>query len=162
MPCPCDFPFYPRKLNKYPLHLPPALHSPPKKKIVFHFSLSTFSLLTLSSKRVSMRKMAANMMLYITITVLLCFLTAVNARIPGVYTGGPWQTAHATFYGGSDASGTMGNYYSFSQLQSLNPVAFTKTMLSSSLNIYKYQIQNSVIGIRSEKLYLKNRSCVQL
>ena len=42
------------------------------------------------------------------IVSLLAFLTLVDARIPGPYTGGEWQTAHATFYGGNDASGTMG------------------------------------------------------
>ncbi|KAG6605532.1 Expansin-A4, partial [Cucurbita argyrosperma subsp. sororia] len=42
------------------------------------------------------------------IASLLPFFLVVDARIPGVYTGGAWQNAHATFYGGSDASGTMG------------------------------------------------------
>jgi len=44
------------------------------------------------------------------LTFLTLLLTSIEARVPGVYTGGAWQTAHATFYGGSDASGTMGQY----------------------------------------------------
>ena len=52
-------------------------------------------------------------MCLLCIAALLCFLTVVNARMPGAYSGGPWQSAHATFYGGSDASGTMGMHASF-------------------------------------------------
>ena len=43
---------------------------------------------------------------------LVLLLSLVEARIPGVYTGAAWQSAHATFYGGNDASGTMGTVIS--------------------------------------------------
>ncbi|PPD89943.1 hypothetical protein GOBAR_DD13116 [Gossypium barbadense] len=42
------------------------------------------------------------------LALLFSIFVLVNTRIPGVYTGGSWETAHVTFYGGSDASGTMG------------------------------------------------------
>lgn len=46
-------------------------------------------------------------MLYIAF-IIISLMYIVEARIPGIYSGGQWQDAHATFYGGSDASGTMG------------------------------------------------------
>ncbi|KAK8638788.1 hypothetical protein V6N13_137199 [Hibiscus sabdariffa] len=49
---------------------------------------------------------------------LLLIFQAVEARLPGVYSGGAWQSAHATFYGGSDASGTMGGACGYGNLYS--------------------------------------------
>lgn len=46
------------------------------------------------------------------IITLISLMWMAEARIPGVYTGGSWESAHATFYGGSDASGTMGKLLS--------------------------------------------------
>jgi len=47
-----------------------------------------------------------NILLCIAFVISLTWM--VEARIPGIYAGGAWESAHATFYGGSDASGTMG------------------------------------------------------
>ena len=60
--------------------------------------------------------MAINPSIFLTILPLLLLLNPTNAGIPGAYSGSSWQTAHATFYGGDDASGTMGQYILFKHL----------------------------------------------
>ncbi|KAK6933161.1 Expansin, cellulose-binding-like domain [Dillenia turbinata] len=52
------------------------------------------------------------------VVMLVLILGVSEARIPGVYSGGSWQNAHATFYGGSDASGTMGGACGYGNLYS--------------------------------------------
>lgn len=78
--------------------------------------------------------------LFCIVSLIISIMWMAEARIPGNYAGSSWQTAHATFYGGSDASGTMGMYHIL--LLSLSPLHFQTLYMSVKVHIDRPNVRH--------------------
>jgi len=81
----------------------------------------------------------------IVATSLLFFL--LNLCLRGTYAdyGGGWQGGHATFYGGGDASGTMGKFIQSVTFFRVFQKVFSLTLPNfANLQVFTYQQGNYI------------------
>lgn len=135
--------------NKKKVGLPSSLSTTSPSSLSLNSSLlshlekqKSSSLYICWRKEKQKQKMAVVSLVVSTLLFMSSMWMMAEARIPGVYTGGAWQNAHATFYGGSDASGTMGIFSVSFSFSDYAMKSFIFTVISSYIihldNIFSF------------------------